>query len=107
MNNTTEIIISAILITYTLIEIIRINILKKNNNDLEAGLASVILLLFGMYLSLKYGVVLDYSSPTEILESKAKVMSLVATFSLAFAILFILVSIIKFLIWKLKKMKQQ
>ncbi|HZH86103.1 MAG TPA: hypothetical protein VFD77_02220 [Brumimicrobium sp.] len=103
MNYITEIIISGTLILYILIELIRINFLKKDNNDLVAGLASVLLLLFGMYLSLKYGIILDYSLGVEILESKAETMSLLAVSSLAISLFFILLSIIKFSIWKYRE----
>lgn len=104
MNYITEIIISGTLILYILIEIIRINFLKKDNNDLVAGLASVLLLLIGMYLSLKYGIILDYSLGIEILESKAEMMSLLAVSSLSISLFFILLSIIKFSIWKYREM---
>src|SRR5690554_5461015 len=104
MNYITEIIIiiSGILILYILIEIIRINFLKKDNNALVAGLASVLLLLFGMYLLLKYGVISDYGSLQEILESKAKTMSLIALLNITISIFFILLSVIKSVIWRLK-----
>jgi len=103
MNYITEIIIiSGILILYILIEIIRINFLKKDNNALVAGLASVLLLLFGMYLLLKYGVISDYGSLQEILESKAKTMSLIALLNITISIFFILLSVIKSIIWRLK-----
>lgn len=103
MNYTTEIIISGALILYILIELIRINFLKKDDNVLVAGLASAILLLFGIYLSFNYGVKLDYGSDLDILQSKAKLMSFIALLSLSVSLFFIFLSIIKSIVWRIQE----
>ena len=103
MNPIVEIFISGIMILYVLIEIIRINFLKKNNNDLLAGLISVVLLLFGMYLSFRYGLKLDYGTEEIISESKAELMSLLALLSISVSMLFILISIVKYAVFKFRE----
>lgn len=95
------------MIIYVLIEIIRINLLKKDNNDLLAGLTSLILFLFGIYVWIRYGLILDYGTEKEILNSKAELMILFAYLSTSVSILFILISIIKFVAWKLKQIFQK
>lgn len=107
LNTTVELSLSGIMILYVLIEIVRINFLKKDNNDLLAGLISVILLLFGIYLSFRYGLKVDYTIGEKISESKAELMPLFALLSVSVAMLFILISIIKFAIWQIRKTAQQ
>ncbi|PKR81281.1 hypothetical protein CW751_05530 [Brumimicrobium salinarum] len=102
MNYKLEIVLSGIMILYILIELVRINLFKKDNNDLLAGLISVILLLFGMMLSLRYGLILDYGNSQEILKNKNIFMSYLAVISLSIATFSIFLSIIKFVISQLK-----
>lgn len=103
MNYIVELSISGIMILYVLIELVRINFLKKDNNDLLAGLISVILLLFGMYLSFRYGLKIDNGTKEEILNSKAELMSLFAFLSVSVSMLFIFISIVKFVVWKFRE----
>lgn len=105
MNYKVEIFLSGIMIVYLLIELVRINLLKKDNNDLLAGLISVILLLYGMYLSLRYGLKLDYGSLTEIQQSQAQIMSFTAIASLVVSLFFIIISVVKFMITMITKKK--
>lgn len=105
MNYKVEIFLSGIMIVYLLIELVRINLLKKDNNDLLAGLISVILLLYGMYLSLRYGLKLDYVSLTEIQQSQAQIMSFTAIASLVVSLFFIIISVVKFMITMITKKK--
>ena len=103
MNPIIEIVISGIMIIYVLIEIIRINFLKKDNNDLLAGLISVVLLLFGMYLSFSYGWKFNLGNEGIFSASKVQLMSLLALLSISVSMLFILISTVKFLVFKFKE----
>lgn len=65
MNYILEILISVSMILYVLFEIIRINVFKKSENALSAGLISMLLVGFGIYLWIKNGLILDYGVMAE------------------------------------------
>jgi len=89
------------MILYVLYEFIRINIKHKDNNALTAGLVSMLLLGFGLYLWVKNGLILDYGTPTEIKTSYSEIMFTIALISVFTGLIFILTSVFKFLIWKI------
>lgn len=90
------------MIFFILFELIKINLFKKDNEALLTGLISMILLGFGLYLAIKYGLLLDYGTADEIINSNAKLMSFFAIANILTGLSFILFSIFKFLIWKVK-----
>ena len=89
--------------SYVLVELIRINFFKKDNNALLTGLISMLLLGFSLYLWIKYGLTLDYGSEEEIYKSEAELMYLIALIGFIIGFGFILISILKMIIWKIKK----
>lgn len=103
MNYIIEISFSVVMILFVFFELIKINIFKKDHDALVAGLVSLLLLGFGFYLSIKYGLVLDYETVDEIKSTHAKLMSSFAIINLLTGIGFILISILKFVIWKIKQ----
>ncbi|MDY0216418.1 MAG: hypothetical protein RBS19_05630 [Bacteroidales bacterium] len=105
MNYILEILISVSMILYVLFEIIRINVLKKSENALSAGLISMLLVGFGIYLWIKNGLILDYGVEEEIIAAKADWMFVFAILSVFVGLVFILISIIKFIVWKIKKIR--
>ncbi|MDD4150645.1 MAG: hypothetical protein PHE33_11535 [Bacteroidales bacterium] len=103
MNYIIEISLSAVMISFVLFETIKINIFKKDNDALITGLISLLLLGFGILLSIKYSVPLDYGTVEEINRPHAEIMSYFAIANALIGFGFILLSIIKFIIWKIKR----
>jgi len=56
-----------------------------------------------MYLSFRYGLKLDYGTEEIISESKAELMSLLALLSISVSMLFILISIVKYAVFKFRE----
>ncbi|MDD2387069.1 MAG: hypothetical protein PHP52_09845 [Bacteroidales bacterium] len=102
MNYIIEISLSVIMILFVLLGLIKISIFKKNTYTLPSILISLLLLGFGLYLSIKYGLVLDYGTEDEIKCTHAELMYFFAITSVLTGLSFILISIIKFIIWKIK-----
>jgi len=102
VNIVIEIGISLLLIGYNSFEIIRINIFKNDENALFAGLTSMISIGFGLYLFVKNGLTLDYGTETEISSSWAEPMWFLGVVCILIGLSFIISSILKFIIWKLK-----
>lgn len=102
MNYKVEILILGGMILYVLYEMIRINLFKKNKNSLLAGLVSLLLVGFGIYLSIKNGLILDYGTKEEIIVSKVELMCFFSLLSISIGLLFIFISIIKFVVWRVK-----
>ncbi|MDD2413231.1 MAG: hypothetical protein PHR79_10000 [Bacteroidales bacterium] len=105
MNYIVEILIAGSMIFYVLFEIIRINLFKKSNNALSAGLISMLLLGFGIYLLIKYGLIVDYGADEEVIAAKANWMFVLAILSVFVGLVFIFISIIKLIVWKIKKIR--
>ena len=76
---------------------------KKDNGALLAGLLSLLLLGFGLYLWIKNGITLDYGTQDIINKTRSELMFKIGIISVLFSLIFILVSIFKFIIWKIKK----
>lgn len=91
------------MILFVLFGLIKISIFKKNSFALPTALISLLLLGFGFYLSIKYGLVLDYGTEDEIKSAHTELMYSFAITSVFTGLGFILISIIKFIIWKIKK----
>jgi len=91
------------MILFVLFEVIKINIFKKDNDALLTGLISLLLLGFGILLSIRYSVPLDYGTDEKINRPHVEIMSHFAIANTLIGFGFILLSIIKFIIWKIKK----
>ena len=81
---------------------IRINIFKKDDLALLTGLISMISLIFGIFLAIKYGLILDYAKEDKINQSSANLMSKAAIACVLTGLIFIIISIMKFIVWKIK-----
>lgn len=103
MNIIVEIIIAGLLILYIVFETIRINVFRKDKNGLIAGLASMLSILFGIYLSIKNGLTLDYGTAEEAKNTHALTMACLGLVNILVGGFFILLSIIKFIVWGIKK----
>lgn len=98
-----EISVASILIGYNTFEFVRIGIFKIDKNGLILGLTSMIAIAFGLYLCLKNGIVLDYGTAFEISESWAEFMWNLGLICLCLGFAFIVRSILKYVLWKLKQ----
>ena len=103
LNNILEISVAGFFILYILFEFIKINFLKKDNGVLLASLASMLLFGFGLYLWIKYGLILDYGTKDEIINLSALLMFKIALISLFVSLMFILTSIFKLIKWRIKQ----
>lgn len=97
-----EILIGLALIGYNSFEIVRINIFKIDKNALLVGLTSMISIGFGLYLFIKNGLMLDYGTETEISTNWAGPMWFLGVVCILIGLGFIVSSILKYIIYKLK-----
>jgi hypothetical protein len=97
-----EILIGLVLIGYNSFEIVRIIFFKIDKNALLVGLTSMISIGFGLHLFIKNGLILDYGTETEISTNWAGLMWLLGVVCILIGLGFIISSILKNLIWKLK-----
>jgi hypothetical protein len=98
-----EIILGVAFPLYILVELFRINILKKDNNALFAGLISLMSIGFGLYLSVWYGLIFEYGTLEEISSSNAEIKSTLGQIDIVTGFIFVLISISKWLIWIIRK----
>ena len=103
MNINVEIVISSIFTLFVLILGIRLYLLKKENDELILVLTSMLSVIFGLYLCIKNGFILDYGTKIQIAQSHAKGMFDLGKTNILICLFFIFVSILKYLIWKIKK----
>lgn len=107
MNFYLEIAISNLLVLYIIFEFIRIVFFKKTKNGLVAGLISLVSIFFGIYLLFKYGLLIDYNENTNEYQIPAMAgeMYILGLVCISAGLLFVITSIIKYLIWKINKLK--
>ena len=98
MNSSIEIIISVILSLYIIVELIRIIFFRRDNLALFTGFISLISIGFGIYLGIKNGIIIE-----EIQESNAQIFYNFGIANILIGLLFLLISLAKFIIWKIKK----
>ena len=101
-----DIIVALCLISYNSFKFLRINVLKIDKNVLFVGLTSMISIAFGFYLFIKNGLILDYGTQNEISNNWAGQMWFLGVACIFIGLGFILSSIIKYIIWKLKRNEQ-
>jgi hypothetical protein len=98
-----EILISSIFILFVLIGAIRIKLFNKDNEGLIVGLMSMLSIIFGIYLWLKNGLILDYGTVEEVTQSHASIMFELGITNILIWLIFIVIPIIKYIVWKIKK----
>ena len=103
MNYIVEIVLSIFLILFIISEIIKIYIFRNDKNILITVLISLILFGFGLYLLIKYGLILEYGNIDEIKNTNAEIMHNTAISSILTGIGSVLIFVIEFVVWKIKK----
>ena len=103
MNIIIEIFISCILTLYVFIGAIRINLSKKDKNGLIVGLISMISIVFGIYLWIKNGLILDYGTEEELIQTHAQIMFLFGIVNILIGLLFSIISILKYIFWRINR----
>src|SRR3989344_2710466 len=102
MNIKIEILFSSILSLSVIIGAIRTYLFKKQNDGLMLGVISMLSIMFGVYLWIKNGLILDYGTEEKIVQTNAQLMSNFGTMNVLIGSLFIIISILKYFIWKIK-----
>jgi uncharacterized membrane protein len=103
MNFIIEILLSIILILIIGLELVKIYFLKNDKNILLTIFISLILIGFGLYLSIKYGLILDYGNIDEIKNTRAKIIHNIAISSVLIGTGSLLIFFTEYLFWKIKK----
>ncbi len=103
MNYIVEIVLSIFLILFIISEIIKIYIFRNDKNILITVLISLILFGFGLYLLIKYGLILDYGKIDEIINTKAEIMHNIAISDILTGFFSVLLFVIEIVVWKIKK----
>jgi hypothetical protein len=104
MNINVEIVISSIFILFVLALAIRIYLLKKEKAELILVLISMLSILFGLYLCIKNGAILDYGTKIQIAQTHGESMFDLGKTNILISLFFIVISILKYLIWKIKQL---
>jgi hypothetical protein len=97
-----ELIISGLLTLSVLIGAIRIYLSKKDD-ELMIKWISMMSILFGIYLWIKNGLTLDYGTEEQIAQTHAHIMIASGMINILSGLLFIIISIFKYIAWKIKK----
>lgn len=103
MNYIVEIVLSIFLILFIIYQIIKIYIFRNDKNILITLLISLILFGFGLYLLIKYGLILDYGKIDEIINTKAEIMHNIAISDILTGFFSVLLFVIEIVVWKIKK----
>lgn len=82
---------------------IQIYILKKQSNAILTGLLSLIAIVYGAYLWISNGVIIEYGTETEINSSNAAWLFTVGVLNLITGLGFVLTSLFRFLYWYIRK----
>lgn len=98
-----EILISSILTLSVLIGVIRNSLFNKEYDGLMVGMISMLSIIFGIYLSIKNGMILDYGTEEQIAQNHAPIMSILGTTNIIIGLIFITISILKYIVLKIKK----
>jgi hypothetical protein len=96
-------IIGVLLVFLIVIFSIQIYFLNKHTNALLTGLLSMIAILVGTYLWISNGVIIEYRSEKEIYTSNAIWFFTIGVINLLTGLIFVLISIFKFLFWYFRK----
>jgi hypothetical protein len=100
----TEVILSSLFIVWILIGTIRINFFNKNNEGLLTGLVSLASVVFGLFLILTDGIQFDYElNYNEIHQDISSVNLLFGKANVIIGLLFIIQSLIKYILWRIRR----
>ena len=91
------------LLTFLTAQRVKIYIFRNDKNILITVLISLILFGFGLYLLIKYGLILEYGNIYEIKNTNAEIMHNTAISSILTGIGSVLIFVIEFVVWKIKK----
>lgn len=101
---TIECIIAGLLISLILIVTFRTFILRKNKGSLMFGLLSIIAIIFGVYLRFKSELILSYSIKMDKIDlDYATLIGYLGLVLIYSGFLFVLLSIIRYLLFYLKR----
>jgi len=84
---------------------IQIYFFKNNSNAILTGFISMLSLVFGIYLWIMNGVILEYGTEKEIIESNATWLFTLGILNLLSGLAFIVLSISRFLVFYLFKQR--
>jgi hypothetical protein len=101
MNINVEIVISSVFLLFVLIIAIRIYLLKKEHDELILVLTSMLSIMFGLYLYITNGVIIDYSTKIQIAQAHAESMFDLGKTNILIGLMFIIISILKRLLRKI------
>jgi hypothetical protein len=107
MNFIIEMLLSIILILFIVLELVKIYFFKNDKNILLTIFISLILVGLGLYLLIKYGLILDYGNIDEIKNTHSKIMHNISISSLLTGIGSLLIFITEYLFWKIKKIMRE
>jgi len=82
---------------------IQIYLFKNQNNAILTGFLSMLAIVFGAYLWIMNGVILEYGSEKEIIQSNASWLFTIGVLNLLSGLGFVFLSISRFLFYYLKK----
>jgi hypothetical protein len=82
---------------------IQIYILKKQSNAILTGLLSVVAIVYGTYLWISNGVIIEYGTEAEINSSSAVWLFTIGILNLITGLSFVFTSIFRFLYWYISK----
>jgi hypothetical protein len=83
---------------YLSFETFRIHVLGKNNGFLLTSFISLISMSFGLYLLVRYGLIIDYGSATEIATNHAHLMVTLGNLDILSGLLFVGFSVLRW-VW--------
>lgn len=101
-----DIIISLFLICYNSYEMVRIFFFRIDKNSLFTGLTSMVSIVFGLYLFVKNGLILDYGTQAEISTNWAGQIWFLGVMCIFIGLGFILSSILKYILSTIKRKKK-
>ena len=82
---------------------IQIYIFKKQSNAILTGLLSLMAIVYGGYLWIYYGVIIEYGTEAEINESSAVWLFTIGVLNVITGLSFVLVSLFRFAYWYFSK----
>jgi len=99
-----ESIVAGLFISFILIVTFRTFVLRKNKGSLMFGLLSIIAIIFGIYLSLKSEFISNYSTKMDKIDiDYASLIGYLGFILICSGLLFVLSSIIQYLLFYLKR----
>ena len=82
---------------------IQIYFLKKQSNAILTGLLSLVAIVYGTYLWISNGVIIEYGTETEINSSNAVWLFTIGILNLIAGLSYVFISLFRFLYWYISK----